>query len=162
PIRGRENHMARKQWFVIRGKYTLGPFSSAKLKELAKKGKAKPQDLVYRDDRKPTPASELQGLFSAKPSRTSREIIFTQVDADETSHNSVTVPKPASTMPPSHAHSPIVPTLPPAPPALHPPNPYIHPANPYIWVLVISPIFEELITLLFGVPLTVKATFVLY
>ena len=52
------------KWFVIRGKRNLGPFTTAKLKELATKGKLHHDDLVRRDDmRFASPAGEIDGLF---------------------------------------------------------------------------------------------------
>jgi hypothetical protein len=53
-----------EQWFVIRGQKNLGPFTAAKLRELAAKGKLHQDDMVRRDDmRFASPAGEIDGIF---------------------------------------------------------------------------------------------------
>lgn len=56
-----------EQWFVIRGEKNLGPFTTAKLKELAAAGTLLSDDMVRRADLQfASPAHEIEGLFSAQ------------------------------------------------------------------------------------------------
>ena len=74
-----------EQWFVIRGQKNLGPFTAAKLKELAAKGKLHQDDMVRQDSiRFASPAGEIDGLFQPqKPQQrtTAPSPIATTTDA---------------------------------------------------------------------------------
>jgi hypothetical protein len=53
------------EWFVRSGDAERGPFSTAKIKELAASGKLAPDMLVRKDDSKWLPAGKVKGLFEA-------------------------------------------------------------------------------------------------
>src|SRR5260221_9723298 len=58
--------MSRHEWFIDFGNGVLGPFTAAKLRELARAGRVKPATQVrtaIMDDY--VPAGEVKGLFAA-------------------------------------------------------------------------------------------------
>jgi hypothetical protein len=54
------------QWYFARGKEKFGPFTAAKLKELAAQGRLLPTDMLHKEGMpKWVPASSVKGLFAA-------------------------------------------------------------------------------------------------